>query len=170
MEHFNFPADDTYSLLARQGYAAQSRRRSSSRRMAHPFDADLAKNSEPRAPLGELNYSMSSISCGSHMKLATEGCVTPIDMPLCGDHSLHADSAYVSTSSYTSSSDSSTPVTPSSPRFRSLLHERYSTELQSMAIKEEDCEGGTVIHNGLKRLSMSEAKLVYLGRPRIVHM
>ncbi|KAJ2875813.1 hypothetical protein GGH93_001271 [Coemansia aciculifera] len=170
MEHFNFPADDTYSLLARQGYAAQSRRRASSRRMAHPFDADLTKNSKTHVPLDGLNYSMSSISCDDHMKMRAEGYVTPIDMPLCGDHSLHMDSLYASPSSYTSSSDTSTPVTPSSPRFRSMLHERYSTQLQSMAIKEEDGEGGTVIHNGLKRLSMSEAKLVFLGRPRIVHM
>ncbi|KAJ2826144.1 hypothetical protein GGI24_002978 [Coemansia furcata] len=170
MEHFNFPVDDTYSLLARQGYAAQSRRRATSRRMAHPFDADLAKDSEMRVSLGRLSYSMDNIGCGSHMKLAAEGCVAPIDMLLCGENPLNQDGAYVSPASYTSSSDASTPASPSSPMLRSMLHERYSTQLQSMAIKEEDGEGGIVIHNGLKRLSMSEAKLVFLGRPRIVNM
>ncbi|KAJ2012664.1 hypothetical protein IWW39_003236 [Coemansia spiralis] len=169
MEQFSFPIDDTYSLLARQGYAAQNRRRAS-RRLAHSFDAGPAKNSETRMSPDGLNYSMGSISCNDQIKMATEGHLAPIDMLLCGDNSLRVDSMFSSPSSYTSSSDFSAPATPSSPRFHSLLHERYSAQLQSMAIKEEDGDGGAVIHNGVKRLSMSEAKLVFIGRPRIVNM
>ncbi|KAJ2460179.1 hypothetical protein GGF42_001005 [Coemansia sp. RSA 2424] len=170
MEHFDFPIGDTYSILARQGYAAQSRRKTSSRRMAHPLNVDATKDGETCTSSGNCVCFLRG-SCGGRSRVTERGCVAPIDMSFCGEqHAMLIDSAYASPSSYASSSDTSTPATPSSPQFRSMLHERYSTQLQSMAIQEEDGEGGTVFHNGLKRLSMSEAKLVLLGRPRIVNM
>ncbi|KAJ2785778.1 hypothetical protein H4R18_000324 [Coemansia javaensis] len=56
------------------------------------------------------------------------------------------------------------------PSARNPLHEQLSSLLKSGAIEEEDGDGGVVIHNGLKRLSLPESGIVMHGRPRIVNV
>ncbi|KAJ2747201.1 hypothetical protein GGI20_000722 [Coemansia sp. BCRC 34301] len=163
--------DGAYSILVRQGYAAQDRRKKSSRRTVHAPNTTTIKDSEVYTSADEHQCSFSTGICQSHLGIAAGDSVPPIDVPFCAEqHAMFIDSVYAGSSSYSSSSDASTPATPSSPQFRSMLHELYSNQLQTMAIREEDGEDGTIIHNGLKRLSMSEAKLVLVGRPRILNM
>ncbi|KAJ2162908.1 hypothetical protein GGF46_000291 [Coemansia sp. RSA 552] len=69
-----------------------------------------------------------------------------------------------------SPSSVTTLPSPRTSSVRSYLHERFSALLQGEAIEEEYGEDGVVIHNGLKRLSMSEVGLLKRGRPRVVNM
>ncbi|KAJ2479864.1 hypothetical protein EV174_003898, partial [Coemansia sp. RSA 2320] len=174
MEHLSHITDDTISLLARQGYAAQSRRQKVSLRTAcyHGGASLLVKDNahfSAKELLNSLSYNIGN-NCAEGWRLAAKDRVKPIDMLISNDPtSLRAHSADTSPSSYTSSFDLADPGTPSSPLSRSLLHERFSAQLQCVTIEEEDGDDGVVIHNGLKRLSMSEAGLLLQGRPRIVN-
>ncbi|KAJ2223626.1 hypothetical protein H4R99_001879 [Coemansia sp. RSA 1722] len=163
MDSFVVPVGSTYSILARQGYAAQSRRQGGMRHSISPKSEtfDIEDRFVPRP---------------SRQRGAPEGLAMPIDMPASSNRmTLSGDTVTNSPASYASSSlasvfpSSASSSTPCSPLSRHFLHERFSSEICSHAIKEDD-DDGTIIHNGVKRMSLSEQKFMLQGRPRIVNI
>ncbi|KAJ1829452.1 hypothetical protein LPJ56_000312 [Coemansia sp. RSA 2599] len=167
MDSFVVPVGSTYSILARQGYAAQSRRQGG---MRHSIS--------PRAESFDVHDDF--IPRPSRQRGVPDAHPLPIDMPASGCRlTLSGDTATNSLASYTSSSlmsmspgspsASLSSSTPCSPFSRHFLHERFSSEICPHAIKEDDDEG-MIIHNGVKRMSLSEQKIMLQGRPRIVNI
>ncbi|KAJ2613179.1 hypothetical protein H4S08_002356 [Coemansia sp. RSA 1365] len=164
MEPFILSSADTYLMVARQGYAAQGRRQSVFRLPVQtkdpqsPTDSDTTlhdevpsthlscRKSTPESPAKPINITPPLLSSA-----ADPGPGTTIGSPEFGSPLLGTFSQTL-------------------PSANSMLHERFSTELRSDAIEEEDGENGVVIHNGLRRLSMTEAGLVKHGRPRVVNI
>ncbi|KAJ2309589.1 hypothetical protein IWW54_003653 [Coemansia sp. RSA 2705] len=153
MDSLLLSSEDTYLLLARQGYAAQGRRRSAMRHSTMLSRQSVSTTtSESTSPVDSAFP-----ADNDYMQQATEAekQAVPISLP-----ALKTDSS-------TAAADMQPSMSPSS---RSLLHERFMDQLQDTIIEEEDGGDGVVIYNGLKRLSLSEAGLVVQGRPRIVHI
>ncbi|KAJ2851386.1 hypothetical protein IWW36_001153 [Coemansia brasiliensis] len=149
MDPFLFSSEDTFLLLARQGYAAQGRRQSVLRRSAVPSRKSTS-SAISDATLSAENGFQNSVS-----KEQPES----IDIPALSKLSDNpkADSSLYSTS-------------PCSPKSPGMLHEQLWAQLQNTIIEEEEGDDGFIVYNGLKRLSMTEAGLVKQGRPRIVNI
>ncbi|PIA13402.1 hypothetical protein COEREDRAFT_83516 [Coemansia reversa NRRL 1564] len=164
MEPFILSSVDTYQMVARQGYAAQGRRQSVFRLPA------LAEN--PQSPTDSdttLNDNVPSTPPRCR-KSTPEGPVKPINIPppLLSSDADTGPGILIGSPEFGSSLLETFSQT--SPSANSMLHERFSTELRSDTIEEKDGENGVVIHNGLRRLSMTEAGLVKHGRPRVVNI
>ncbi|KAJ2800498.1 hypothetical protein H4R20_004037 [Coemansia guatemalensis] len=152
-------------MIIRQGYAAQGRRHSVPRPQVPVEDAPSTAGSDttlledvPSTPV-------------RRRKSTPEGRVKPISIPppLLLSSAGKSDPGTALESPEYGSALLGT-FSPTSPSTRSMLHERFSAELRSDVIEEEDEEDGVVIYNGLRRLSMSEAGLVKQGRPRVVNI
>ncbi|KAJ2082892.1 hypothetical protein H4R24_001222 [Coemansia sp. RSA 988] len=149
-------------MVARQGYAAQRRRHSVFRPPVLVEDAQSTAGSDTTL-LGDA-------PCTSlrRRKTTPESRVKPISIPppLLLPSTASPDAV---TDFESPAYDSALPKTfsPTSPFTRNMLHERFSAELRSSVIEEKDEDDGVVIYNGLRRLSVSEAGLVKLSRPRV---
>ncbi|KAJ2724882.1 hypothetical protein GGI07_001631 [Coemansia sp. Benny D115] len=143
MDSFVVPVETTYMMLARQGYAAQSRRQGGIRHSVSPTSE---------------SFNMPSSSSAAH----------PIDMPSQNPRStIELGRPSTSMSSYTSSSvGSASPTSSYSPLSRNFLNERYSSPMWPLPMPiDEDDEDGVVIHSGIKRMSLNEQ-----SRPRLVKL
>ncbi|KAJ2850462.1 hypothetical protein J3B02_003667 [Coemansia erecta] len=171
MDSFVVPIGSTYTILARQGYAAQSRRQGGVRHSISPKKEsfDMTDGFVPR-PSRQRGNSEGNFPLPIDMP-ASNNCIT-----LDGDTATNSPTSYTSSSltsimfpgsaSSLSLSSSSTPCSPTSKHF---LHERFSSQICPHAIKEDD-DDGMIIHNGVKRMSLSEQKIMLQGRPRIVNI
>ncbi|KAJ1837084.1 hypothetical protein LPJ73_007512 [Coemansia sp. RSA 2703] len=164
MDSFVVPIESTYFILARQGYAAQSRRQSGSRNSISPSGRSFEN------PGDESNTSDMPRSLRQRRTFPENSRPLPIDMPSTGRNVQNNMDSTMSSSYASSTAASESPSTPCSPNSRHFLHERYLPQLMSLAIEEEDGDDGVVIHNGLKRMSLSEQGILLQGRPRIVNM
>ncbi|KAI8326505.1 hypothetical protein GQ54DRAFT_294749 [Martensiomyces pterosporus] len=155
-------------LLARQGFNAQYRRQSIPRialTTSHAVDTSSgAENSH--LPL----HVRRSIGSSGRLRSASDGYVKQISIP--PRHATRTDALnsgdphhLVHSARALSSNPSVSP--PYSPSSKSL-HERYSAQFLNASIEEEDGDDCVVIHNGVKRLSLSEEGIVLQGRPKLV--
>ncbi|KAJ1724159.1 hypothetical protein LPJ53_001556 [Coemansia erecta] len=164
MDSFVVPIESTYLILARQGYAAQSRRQGGSRHSISPTAESFD------IPGVDSNASDMSQSLGRRRTSPDNSRPLPIDMPSAGGNGESNRDSTMSSSYASSTVVSASPSTPCSPASRHFLHERYLPQLMSLAIEEEDDDDGVVIHNGLKRMSLSEQGILLQGRPRMVNI
>ncbi|KAJ2250933.1 hypothetical protein IW139_004074 [Coemansia sp. RSA 353] len=168
MDSLFLSSEDTYLLLARQGYAAQGRRQAARRYSTASSRRSVnTVISETSSPTDDTFSIHDSYSDNTQNLSGNRGQTEPIGLPI-----VVTGSAAIETDSGSSLYDSSpyTLGSPCSPSTRGLLHERFQTQFKDSIIEEEDGEDGMVIYNGLKRLSMTEAGLVMQGRPRIVNI
>ncbi|KAI9501888.1 hypothetical protein GGI25_000230 [Coemansia spiralis] len=162
MDSVSIPSENTYMLLARQGYAAQSRRRSVNRSVRSPDDMPFGRaNRDSQQTL----LSMEDDSFGSiDMLPSSAKSTTTFGSSSCSPLFIPSPSDSQSAKSI-SSSPSFSPHSP-----HSLLHDRLSAQIKYEAIEEADGDDGVVIHNGIRRLSLSAAGGLVHGRPRLVNM